>query len=69
MQARGQTQWGSEGWGTQNFALFFHSPATKFVPSGCLLGILVVFEAPGACFGWLSCAMKLVSNFVHFVSS
>ena len=27
----GQEGWGPEGWGAQNFALFFSSPATKFV--------------------------------------
>ena len=41
---------GQEGWRAQNFALFFLSPAAKFVLStplwGSSRGILVVFEAP-----------------------
>ena len=41
---------GAEGWGAQNFALFFLSPAGNFILSylsgGSSRGILVVFEAP-----------------------
>ena len=47
----GPEGWGPEGWGAQNFALFFPSPAAKFVLFFPLWrssrGILVVFEAPG----------------------
>ena len=47
----GPEEWGPEGWGALNFALFFHSPAAKFVLFfplwGSFRGILVVFEAPG----------------------
>ena len=47
----GPEGWGPEGWGAQNFALFFPSPAAKFVLFfplwGSSRGILVVFEAPG----------------------
>ena len=47
----GAEGWGPEGWGAQNFALFFPSPAGKFVLFftlwGSSRGILVVFEAPG----------------------
>ena len=42
---------GPEGWGAQNFALFFPSPAGKFVLFfplwGLSRGILVVFKASG----------------------
>ena len=45
-----------EGWGAQNFALFFPSSRHNFLSSfslwGSFRGILVVFEAPGA----LKCA-------------
>ena len=62
----GAEGWGPEGvgWGAQNFALFFSSPAGKFVLFFPLWvssrGILVVFDAlgPEMCtFGvlWLSC--------------
>ena len=47
----GPEGWGPGGWGAQNFALFFPSPAAKFVLFfplwGSSRGILVVFEAPG----------------------
>ena len=44
-------RWEFEGWEAQNFALFFPSPAAKFVLFfplwGSSRGFLVVFEAPG----------------------
>ena len=52
----GFERWGAEGWGAQNFALFFPSPAAKFVLSfplwGSFRGILVVFLKTGT----LKCA-------------